>query len=220
MKTNIFITGAQKVPTQLKNEKSFHCALIDNPYNMRIALQEVTGERIIVVYLPFLEMRHFDMYSYLQRNTPNVKTFFVVNELSASMKTKLKSQQDFVVLWKTEEMHLSRDIQAYLEGKNLELRQDRRENHEQRPLVSPSMLPLGTRNRAFQPILGGAFENISLNGSCVKISAPFYARKDFVTLTYQTKEGEYVTVEAQVRWTRWNEKEQNQELGVQFLTQA
>lgn len=220
MTTQIFITGTQKIPMQLKNEKTFNCAVIENPYNLRSALQSADGEKIIVVFLPFLEIRHFDIYSYLQKNIPNVKTFFVVNELSSSMKIKLKTHRDFIVLWKTEEANLAGDILAYLEGKSLEMRQDKRESHENRAMVSPSMLPLGVENRGFQPIMGGSFENISLNGSCLKIKAPFYTKKDFVNLTYQTKEGEYVSIEGQVRWTKWNEREQSQELGVQFLTQG
>lgn len=220
MNTQIFITGTNRIPAQLKNEKTFDCTLIDNPYSLRPALQNNDVEKIIVVFLPFLEIRHFDLYSYLQKTTRNVKTFFVVNELSSSMKIRLKSRNDFVVLWKTEEANLLKDIQAHLSGRQLELRQDKRETQENRAMLSPSLLPAGMENRGFQPIMGGAFENISLNGSCLKIKAPFYTKKDFVNLTYQNKEGEYVSVEGQVRWSRWNETEQAQELGVQFLTQG
>ncbi|KYG61114.1 hypothetical protein AZI85_09165 [Bdellovibrio bacteriovorus] len=220
MNTQIFITGTPTVPNVLKKENTFDCHIIENPYTLRSALQTTKGEKIVVVFLPFLEVRHFDIYAFLQKTIENVKTFFVVSELSSPMKMKLKTFKDFIVLWKTEEAHLAKDIQAYLNGKNLELRQDKREVHERRAMLSPSMLPLGTGNRSFQPILGGAFENISLNGSCVKIKAPFYQKKDFITLSYQTKEGEYVNVEGQVRWAKWDEKSQSQELGVQFLTQA
>lgn len=220
MTSQIFILGTSKVPRQLKTERNFKCTLIENPYDLRLALQESTGEKIIVVYLPFLEVRHFDIYAFLQKSIANVKTFFVVNELSSSMKAKLKSHRDFIVLWKTEESHLAKDIHSYLEGTHLELRQDRREPHSNRPMIAPSLLPSGSENREFQAILGGHFENISANGSCVKIKAPFYNKKDFINLTYQTKEGEFVSVEGQVRWAKWNESEQSQELGVQFLTQA
>ncbi|WP_295903740.1 PilZ domain-containing protein [uncultured Bdellovibrio sp.] len=218
--TQIFITGTQKIPNQLKNEKTFNCTVIENPYNLRAALHGTNEEKIIVVFLPFLEIRHFDIYSYLQRTIPNVKTFFVVNELSSSMKIKLKTHRDFVVLWKTEEANLANDILAYLEGKSLQLREDKREPHENKAMLSPSLLPLGMENKGFQPIMGGSFENISVNGSCLKIKAPFYSKKDFVSLTYQNKAGEYVSIEGQVRWTKWNEGEQSQELGVQFLTQG
>ncbi|UOF01883.1 PilZ domain-containing protein [Bdellovibrio reynosensis] len=220
MNTNIYITGANTIPTQLKKVNSFNCSLIENPYNLRNALQQSSGENIIVVYLPFLEVRHFDLYSYLQKSFNNVKTIFIVNELSGPMRIRLKSNKDFIVLWKTEEENLHKDIIAYLNGKDLELRQDSRESHSPRPLLSPSLLPAGMENKGFQPILGGSFENISINGSCVKIKAPFYAKKDFINLSYQNKKGEYVQVEGQVRWTRWNANEEIQELGVQFLTQG
>lgn len=219
MNTKIFIIGSPKIPTQLKKDKTFDCNLVDNPYNLRASLQNTPNEKIIVVFLAFLEIRHFDIYAYLQKSIPNVKTFFVVKELSHSMKTKLKTDDKFIVLWRTEEENLARDIHAYLNGKRLELRQDRRENHEKNGLLSPSMLPHGTEHIGFKPILGGSFENISLNGSCLKIKAPFYKKKDFVNLTYQTKEGDYITVEGQIRWTQWNESEQCQELGIQLLAQ-
>lgn len=220
MKTQIFLTGISMIPKQLKKDADFQCHLIANPYDLRLSLGAADGEKIIVVYLPFLEIRHFDIYAYLQKNYANVKTFFVVDELSSNMKTRLKTFQDFIVLWKTEELHLARDIKSYLSGKKLELRQDRRDPHTQGTLVTPSLLPLGMENKNFQPILGGKFDNISTNGSCVKIRAPFYNKKDFVNLTYQNKQGEYVKVEAQVRWTKWNERDHSQELGVQFLTQS
>lgn len=220
MKTNIFITGTNQIPKQLRAEPSFNCQLIENPYSLRTALQEQEGEKIIVVYLPFLEIRHFDLYSYLQKTMKNVKTFFIVNELSGSMKVKLRSFNDFIVLWKTEEAHLLRDICAWLEGKNLSLREDKREERNIKALLSPSMLPFGIENRGFQPILGGSFENISPNGSCIKIKAPFYCKKDFISLTYQNLQGEYVSIEGQIRWSKWNTQEQTQELGVQFLAQG
>lgn len=220
MKTQIFLTGIAIIPKQLKKNPEFQCHIVENPYDLKFSLGIAEGEKIIVAYLPFLETRHFDIYAYLQKNYANVKTFFVVDELSSNMKTRLKTFQDFVVLWKTEELHLARDIRSYLEGRRLELRQDRRTPLNQGTLVTPSLLPLGSENKNFQPILGGKFDNISLNGSCLKIRAPFYTKKDFVNLSYQNKEGEYVTVEAQIRWTKWNEKDQSQEMGVQFLTQS
>lgn len=219
MQTQVYLIGLNQIPQILKSEKKFECQLMENPYNLREALQQGSGEKIVVVYVPFLEVRHFDIYAYFQKTIPRVKTFFVVTELSGSMKIKLKSYREFIVLWKTEEQHLARDIKAYLEGKTLELRQDKREDSSYKTMISPSLLPSGMENRGFQPILGGAFENMSPSGSCLKIKAPFYAKKDFVSLTYQNKEGEYVSVEGQVRWTRWNSQEQSQELGVQFLTQ-
>ncbi|NUN05783.1 MAG: PilZ domain-containing protein [Bdellovibrio sp.] len=220
MITQVFLTGIQKIPAQFKDEKAFNCALVENPYALRGTLGDNNGEKILVVFLPFLETRHYDMYSYLQRTTKNLKTFFVVNELSSSMRVKLKNHKDFIVLWKSEEAHLRQDILAYLEGKHLELRQDKRENIAQNTMLSPSLLPLGSENKNFQPIMGGQFENISLNGSCLKVKTKFYSKKDFVNLTYQNPQGEYISIEGQVRWARWNEIEENQELGVQFLTQG
>lgn len=220
MNTQVFITGQSRIPMTLKKDPTLTCTLIENPYDLRSALGGDESDKIVVVFLPFLEVRHFDLYSFLQKSIKNVKIFFVVNELSSNMKIRLKHNNDFVVLWKTEENNLPKDIHAYLDGRQLELRQDKRETQDTRAMLSPSMLPLGVENRGFQPILGGSFENISLNGSCLKIKAPFYTKKDFINLTYQNKQGEYVSVEGQVRWSKWNETEQSQELGVQFLTQA
>ncbi|WII71162.1 PilZ domain-containing protein [Bdellovibrio sp. 22V] len=218
MKTKILITGASVIPKKLKEEKSFECSLVENPYELRSALQGSEGDKIIVAFLPFLEIRHFELYTFIQKTTPHVKTVFVVNELSSNMKLKLKHNKDFIVLWRTEEGQIKENIMTYLEGRDIRLRQDRREPHPMKALLSPSLLPQGTANKGFQPILGGSFENLSAHGSCLRIKAPFYDKKDFVNLTYQTNEGEFVTLEGQVRWAKWNEKEQTQELGVHFVS--
>lgn len=219
MNAKVFIIGRHDVPAPLKKQPGLDCVIIENPYDLRDLLNQ-EGEKVIVNFLPFLEIRHFDIYSYLQKTYRNVKTFFVVEELSSSMRIRLKSSNDFVILWKTEEMHLARDIHSHLEGRKLEMRQDSRERHSQKALLSPSLLPQGLQQKTFQPILGGSFDNISMGGSCLKIKAPFYNKKDFVNLTYQNNKGDYVSIEGQVRWARWNEESQSQELGVQFLTQG
>ncbi|MNL41193.1 hypothetical protein D3C87_1635920 [compost metagenome] len=133
------------------------------------------------------------------------------------MKNKLKADHQFVVLWKTEEPHLVQNIKTYLEGKMLSLRQDKRMPLDQRAMISPSKLPLGDKNKPFQPILISKFDNLSANGSCLKIQAPFYSKKDFVNLTYQNQQGDYVSLEGQVRWTKWNKETETQDIGVYFV---
>lgn len=217
MTTSVFLLGTNNIPSDLKQEKSFNCTVIDNPYFLRGCLKENFGEKIVVSYLPFLDIRHFDLYTFLQKTVPKLKVFLVVEELSDSMKTKLKSAKDFVVLWKTEEHNLVPDILTYLQGRKLELRQDRRETHPSKALLQPSSLPQKNQTETFKPVIGASFENISANGSCLKIKLPSYKKKDFINLTYQTKNGEYVTLDGQIRWTKWNEKEKCHELGIQVV---
>lgn len=219
MKAAIFVTGIFQLPNQIKKDKAMDSQIVENPYQLREIMQAIpTQEKIIVAYLPFLEVRHFELYSHLQKTTENLKVVFVVNELSSNMKIRLKTDNQFIVLWKTEESGLMKTIHKYLDGKTVQLRDEKREPHSTRGMLSPSKLPLGDQNKGFQPILGGSFENLSMAGSCMKIQAAFYAPKDFVNLTYQNKEGEFVSMEAQVRWSKWNEETKTQELGVQFLS--
>lgn len=217
MKTQILLTGISNIPKIFKREKNFETLVVANPYDIREIAADNKEPMVVVAYLPFLEMRHFDLYTHFQKTYPNMQTIFVVNELSANMKLKLKHNEDFVVLWKTEENSLIDNIKKALNGKHIKLRQDKREPHEVRGLLSPSTLPVGnTKN--FKPMLPGNFENISPHGSCLKISAKFYEPKDFVNLSYQNKEGEFITVQGQVRWSKWNSSEQVQELGLHFVS--
>ncbi|AHI06086.1 hypothetical protein BDW_07930 [Bdellovibrio bacteriovorus W] len=214
----IYFVGTVEIPKHFKSNKTMQCHLMENPYELRTKLGESQGEKILVVHLPFIESRHLDMYGFLQKTIPQLKTFFIAEELSHNIKNRLKNSEDFIVLWKTEEKNLMADVEAYLEGRAVHLRENKREEHDKRPMISPSMLPLGALNKDFQPILGGEFDNISSEGSCIQIQAPFYQKKDFINLSYQSKEGDYIQVEGQVRWTRWDDKEQKQHLGIQFLT--
>ncbi|MEK2688527.1 PilZ domain-containing protein [Bdellovibrio sp. GT3] len=219
MKAHIYINGIHAIPTALKKDKTLKAEIVENPYELRdLMKQDPETEKIIVAFLPFLEVRHYELYRHLQKNTQNLKIFFIVSELSSTMRIRLKADNDFIVMWKTEETNLVRNIHKYLDGKNVESRQDRREHATSKGLLSPSKLPLGDQNKGFQPILGGSFENLSIHGSCMKIQAPFYEHKDFVNLTYQNKEGDFVSLEGQVRWSKWNKETNTQELGVQFLS--
>lgn len=215
--TQVFVIGKSQLPPALKKENRFSLALINDPYSLKNRLQ-VEGEKIVVVYLPFIEQRHFDMYSYLQKSHKNTQIFFVVNELSGPMKIRLKTDRKFIVLWKTEEHQLLNDIHSYLQGKELELREDKRRHHAPKPLVAPSTLPIGKTN-TFKPIRGGEFKNISENGTCISVKNTTYKKKDFVNLTYQNKAGEFKSVEGQVRWEKSSSDGDSQELGIQFVTQ-
>lgn len=214
----IYFVGTNEIPKHFKTNKAMQCHLIENPYELRSSLEHSMEEKVIVVYLPFIESRHLDMYGFLQKTIPQLKTFFITEELSYNIKNRLKNNDDFVVLWKTEEKNLMADVEAYISGRSVYLRENKREDHDKRPMISPSLLPQGASNKDFQPILGGQFHNLSSEGSCIQIKSPFYRKKDFVNLSYQSKEGDYVQIEGQVRWTRWDDKEQKQHLGIQFLT--
>ena len=220
MKTQIFVTGLTEKPKTLKSLSNMDVKMIQNPYELRTELINNDSEKIILAYLPFLELRHFELYRYFQKTYSRVKTFFIVQELSSSMKLKVKASNEFVVLWKTEESQLPAILTKYLAGQTPLLRQDQREENQVRGLVSPSLLPTGTTNKGFQPILPGSFENVSPNGSCIKIKAPFYKDKDFIQLSYQRKDGEFVSVEGQVRWSQWDAIEETHKLGLRFVTSA
>lgn len=217
MKTQVILTGISIVPKIFKKEKDLDVQIIENAYNIRELATQNQEAMVVVAYLPFLEMRHYDLYSHFQKTHPHMQTIFVVNELSGNMKLKLKHNEDFIVLWKTEENSLLENIKRALEGKRIKLRQDRREPHEVRGLLSPSALPTGN-TKSFKPMLPGAFENLSEHGSCMKIAAKFYEPKDFVNLSYQNKEGDFITIQGQVRWAKWNKEDQTQELGLHFVS--
>ncbi|HEX7676295.1 MAG TPA: PilZ domain-containing protein [Bdellovibrio sp.] len=218
MKTKLVLTGTQTIPRIFKKEKDFDVQLVDSPYIVKDLAAENNEPMILVAYLPFMEMRHFDLYSHFHKTYPHMQTIFVVNELSANMKLKLKHNEEFIVLWKTEENSLLENIKQALHGKRIKLRQDKRQSHDLRGLLSPSALPSGNKNTGFRPMLPSSFENISDHGSCLKISAKYYEPKDFVNLSYQNKEGDFVTIQGQVRWSKWNADEQTQELGLHFVS--
>lgn len=218
MKTQVILTGLSIVPKIFKKEKDLEVQIIENPYSIRELATQNKEAMVVVAYLPFMEMRHYDLYSHFQKTHPHMQTIFVVSELSGNMKIKLKHNEDFIVLWKTEENSLLENIKRALEGKRIKLRQDRREPHDVRGLLSPSALPSGSTKGGFKPMLPGAFENLSPHGSCVKIAAKFYEPKDFVNLSYQNKEGDFITIQGQVRWSKWNKDEQTQELGLHFVS--
>ncbi|MDG0816404.1 PilZ domain-containing protein [Bdellovibrio svalbardensis] len=221
MKTQVILTGISIVPKTFKKEKDLDVQIIENAYNIRELANQNKEVMVVVAYLPFIEMRHYDLYTHFQKTHPHMQIIFVVNELSGNMKLKLKHNEDFIVLWKTEENSLIENIHRALEGKRIKLRQDRREPHDVKGLLSPSTLPSGGMNsisKGFKPMLPGNFENLSQHGSCVKIAAKYYEPKDFVNLSYQNKEGEFITIQGQVRWSKWNKEEQTQELGLHFVS--
>lgn len=220
MKAHIYFAESL-VPKEFKRNPDFNSVSVMDPYALNGTLLRDDSQKIIVCRLPFLEIRHFDFYKNLQRNYNNLKTFFIVDELSQAMRTKVKNSDDFIVLWNTEENNLMSDIYKYLEGQNATLREDKRIPQLSSAMVTPSMmLDSGTQDMIFKRISGGAFENISANGTCLNLPTANYQLKDFVNITYQNHEGNYVSQEAQIRWIENNNDNEAQKIGLRFLTQG
>lgn len=217
MKTQIYFTGTGVIPNAIKEHQGFAATLVENLYDFRHLLKNDNAEKIIVVYVPFLEMKHFELYTSIQKTVKNTQTFFIVNELSNTMKVRLKGNSDFIILWKTEEESLLANIQRYLEGRQFNLRCDRRESMPVEALIGPGILPTG-RTSSFKPILAGSIENVSMHGSRVQVKAPFYKPKEFVDISYRDKDGEYKSLHGQVRWIAWDDKKEVQDLGIQFIS--
>lgn len=223
MKVKVYIVGVQEIPKEFQNQtpkefqhqNQFETQLIKNQDEMINLIADDRDDKILVVYLPFLEMRHFEIFHFLQRKKKNLQTFFVVDEISETMKLRLKGLRHFVVLWRNEEEHLISNIQRHLEGQEFSLRRDRRESLPSEALVSPALLPSG-KTFSFKPILAGALGNVSLHGSCIKMKVPFYKPEELVDITYRNKEGQYQSIQGQVRWIRWNDQSEMQDVGIQF----
>lgn len=219
MSSKVFFLGINEVPQDLKMEESIHCILIDSPYKLQAPIQEKENLLIAVVFLPYLDLRHLNIFSYFKKINPALKIFFVLQEISAAMRLRMQEYQDFSILWAHEQQNLKNDLIKCLNGKKIEVRQDRRDQLHNHPLISPSLLNRDLKIAKFKPIFAGFFKNISVNGSCVILKNKSYGPKEFINVTYQNKEGEYISVEAQVRWTQWNPHEQYYELGLRFLGQ-
>lgn len=223
MKTNIFLLGTNEIPSPLAKGKNYACTLIDNVYTFTESFKQNMSEAALVVYLKFIEHRHFDFYSHLKDTCPQLHILFVVEELSEAMKLKLQHNEKFVVLWKNEEDKLVDHLKICLNGHPLKLRQDRRAPDSTKALMSLLMLSgedVESHNisKKFNPLLPGTFENMSQQGSCLKIQSKFYEPKDFVNISFQNKDGEFISIQGQVRWAKWNSAEQVQELGLHFVS--
>ncbi|MGZ3772278.1 MAG: PilZ domain-containing protein [Pseudobdellovibrionaceae bacterium] len=218
MKNQIFIIGKTTIPDQLKNDQSFDCHLIENPFDLlQGRLLNTPEEKLLIVYCPFLEVRHLDIYSYLQKRSQNLKSFFIVEELSVSIITRLKEKNEFIVLWKTEKLNINEEIYNYLRGKRIELRQDRRESCNKKGLLTPTTLSYNHCNSA--QTIAVTFDNISINGFCINIKSKIYEVKKFINLTYQNKQGDFITIVGQIRWNHWSKSQKIQKLGIQLLAQ-
>lgn len=219
MPTKVFLFGINEIPQDLKREKSIHCILVNNPYELQSDVKENQKTLLAVAFLPYLDLRHLNAFSYLKKTNPSLKIFFVLQEMSPSMKLRLQEYKDFSILWAHEQPNLKNDLIKCLKGQKIEVRQDRRDHLNKHPLIGPSQFNEDFKIKKFKPIFGGNFKNISINGSCIILKKNSYGRKDFINVTYQNKEGEYISVEAQVRWTQWNSQARHYELGIRFLGQ-
>lgn len=223
MNKEIFLIGVNEVPSVLQQVKSFSFQIISNPYTFKAEFGNKSQAALVIIYLDFIDRRHYDFYSQLKASWPSLQMMFLVEQISESMMSKLRYNHDFMIFWQNEEDQLLQNIKNCLRGRELYLRQEPRNPTDKKALMSLMGLPgqaisLAQEKLNFRPMLPGQFENISIQGSCLKLQAPYYEPKDFVNLTFQNQDGEFINVQGQVRWVKWDAIKCIQEIGLHFVS--
>ena len=75
MKTQILLTGISIIPKIFKREKNFETLVVANPYDIREIAADNKEPMVVVAYLPFLEMRHVDLYTHFQKTIQICRRF-------------------------------------------------------------------------------------------------------------------------------------------------
>lgn len=199
------------------NSPHFKTTLIANPYNLKQQFHENPDRKIVVCNLPFLDIRQFNLFSHYQSLNPEIKIIFLIERLSERIKLRLFEFPEILILWKSEKNQLIEIICSLFNGQKITPRTEKRSPENRQPRLGAPRAPLPIR--IFTPASShrSQFKNLSNFGSCLKMERSQLQKKDFINITYQDQFGDYVSIDAQVRWTRWNETENVQEVGVQFL---
>lgn len=175
--------------------------------------------------LIFVELKHAaagEISSYLSvlPDTSGSFYIFVCESLDPSVFQLQMKSKKFVALRKGEQLMIGELARLWQQDKPLFSRRNDRQVVQAPVMVKKSNYnatsPTGS---GITTLKDGQLQDFSVSGARVMVRATSLKLKDFISLMYMSDQGQWVCVEAQLRWIQ-ERKDGFQELGVQFLAMS
>lgn len=217
--SDVFIIGKDLSKNSIAYLEGYNVSEMSDYYQLKARLVIAKSKHIIVIqYCVFLDNRHLNAFMHLLKEHQNIIPVFIVNNLNAEMKLRLKREKFWNVFWSTEAIELEKLTNKKSSHTNFEIREETRLDSIKDVLLGPSSLIDRNEIIDFKPFLGALSKNISSEGICLSTAemAP-YKVKDFVNLNYRKENGEYESIEGQVRWITRGKRKEEKVLGIKYL---
>ncbi|MNJ98577.1 PilZ domain protein [compost metagenome] len=216
----IYFSPTKTLPHYLHEIRGFKMRSLESLGDLKAHLRRAHQSALIVVELPQASQKHVE--SFLKLCPENLENYFIfISQVVENSAFQLQlNKSHFMILRGEDAMTLNELVQLWKAGRILASRRTPRQALRAPVMVKKSMLngqsPTGA---AIQALSEGELFDFSAGGAKLLLRASALKLKDFISLMYMSQQGQWVSVEAQLRWLE-DAGNGQQIIGVQFLAMS
>lgn len=216
----MLVCGLREIPKRLQLNSQFNLHLVSSVIEMRNAflLPDVIG---VMIYIDKLNFKTWQNLKKLVEKYPLKKFIFCGKNLEKTLKNELDRHRNCFFFWPHEEEQLTSKLKQILGTASHATRRSERKKVTAPLLVKASEImvdsPIGQKLRV---VIEGHFIDFSKHGAKLFLCESWLVAKDYICIMYQKMDGEWVSMESQIRWTENDPTTGRVLMGVQFIARA
>lgn len=213
----IFFSSKEELPSYLQKIRGTRWQLANSSEKLKQALKSQKGEAFLVVHASFLSKK--TVQAFLAWRVPRLKIslIFIGQVIEKDVHQLLPTSSEALILFESEGERIGDLVTRRLMGRPVYNRkQERIDVHSQVMLKKSIVAEQSPTGSWVQFLGGGLMQNFSQGGAQIVLPRGEMRARDFISLMYQDCQGQWVSVESQVRWVV-SSTEGKQIIGVQFL---
>lgn len=213
----VFLSSSHSLPSYLQGIRGVRWHFTQNPEELKQYLMAQQGEILVVVRVENLTQRL--VQAFLNWGKLNVKLsfIFIAQTIEKTAQQVAFANTQMLFLFESEAPRITDLVTRRLLGLAVKSRKQERITVQSQVMLKKSVFaeesPTG---RGVQFIREGQMQDFSKGGAQISIGQGQVKIKDFLSLMYQNRHGQWVSVESQVRWVV-STATGDQIIGVQFL---
>lgn len=213
----IYLKTAKTLPVYLREIQGFKLRSFDYMEDLKAHLARTSQSSLVVIELSSVTPRYVEYFLRMSSENSGNYFIFIAQVVDNSVFQIQMSRGRFMVLREEEAMTLKELVQLWKSGRMLFSRRSQRQELKAPVMVKKSKYsghsPTGA---AIQALSEGQLCDFSAGGAKLLVKSSGLKLKDFVSLMYLSAQGQWVSVEAQLRWVE-DAGPGRQVVGVQFL---
>lgn len=213
----VFLSSSQSLPSYLQGLRGVRWHFTQNPEELKQYLMKQQGEIFVIVRVENLTQRLVQAFLNWAKLNVKLSFIFIAQTIEKTAQQVAFANTQMLFLFESEAPRIADLVTRRLLGLAVKSRKQERITVQSQVMLKKSIFaeesPTG---RGVQFLREGQMQDFSKGGAQISVGQGQVKIKDFISLMYQNRHGQWVSVESQVRWVV-STATGDQIIGVQFL---
>lgn len=213
----VYLNSSHSLPSYLQALKRVHWNFTSSAEQLKHFINSHSGELTVIIRADFLSLRAVKSFASWAQQCARLNFIFIAQTIENAAFQLADGSLKMVFLLENEGSRITLLIQRFFEGKIVKARRQERQAVQSQVMLKKSVFANHSPTGAgVQFLREGQMNDFSQGGAQISVGEGGVRERDFLSLMYQNRFGQWVSVESQVRWVV-STSAGEQIIGVQFL---